>query len=82
MKPVTASRDVDDSERSLATFSMSIFPDIVLIPSRLMSSGPSAATTISPVKVVHVERSDASCDVLIVISFDAGAQSTIKLIEF
>ena len=75
MKLDTTSSEVDDNERSLATFSTSMFPETVARPSSMMSSGPSAATTMLPVKAVHFVTSDTSCDVLIVSDPEAGAQS-------
>lgn len=78
----TDSRVMDDSERSLGTFSMSMFPSTFFTPSRLISSGPSAATTILPVNVEHFERSDTSWDVLMMSDRDEGAHSVRKISWF
>jgi hypothetical protein len=60
VKDATVARVVEESECSRATFSTSMFPDMLVMPSRETDSGPSAATRIDPVKVEQVIMSVAS----------------------
>ena len=68
-------RVVEDKEVRLATFSTSILPVTVVRPERSMVEGPSAATTMLPVKVGQVTREETSDVVLRVREPVAGAQS-------
>lgn len=68
-------RVVEDKEVRLATFSMSMLPVTVVRPERSMVEGPSAATTMLPVKVGQVMREVTSEAVLRVRKPVAGAQS-------
>ena len=66
VREATAVRVDDESDCRAATFSTSMLPDMLVMPSSVTVSGPSAATTIEPAKVEHVDMSVASWVILMV----------------